>query len=264
LSNEPEVSEKELEELYVPYTHQKLSTLPLSKAVFYLGFFTGFGEIWAQRHIWGWKRNPTPKAKWPKGTLRSQAFQERALDAALADLKDCVVLSTTPTYFSQYQNACLLKSRGFELVAGSCYLHPGMSAPREGGLHPGTPDGHEHYEHVWWKVQGHPKEIGSPPLNSKPSLANCGVDGVVGLEGLQMHDAGERRGYLGVAWMPRGVAFPNGWKRFYSAEDYKLGHNFEAGGLLRRNLSTAQKCPHNFDLKIFEDWKPDFDKGHIS
>jgi hypothetical protein len=187
-------------------------------------------------------------------SIRSQAFQEKALDKTLGLLKNCIILSTTPTYFSQYQNACLLKSRGFELLNDSCYLHPYYKVPTTPQrAHPGIPDCQEHYEHIWWKVQGpeRPTEIGCP-TDMDVSLNNCGVDGLNGLGAINRHDKHNRKHFLAVAWLPRGVAFPDDWKRFYSAEDYKLGHNFEA------RLQNSQKCPHNFDLKILEGWEPDF------
>jgi hypothetical protein len=257
---------KELEKLYMPYSNQRQSSNKLSKNVWYLGFFQGFGEVWARKQIHTWDKCKYPPNLRTNGLVRSQAFQEKCLDNTLADLKNCVILSTTPTYFSQYQNACLLRSRGFQLMNDSCHLHPGYSyACTKERAHPGIPDFHEHYEHVWWKVQGPegPREIGCPAEKSV-GLNNCGVDGLNGLEAIKFHDEHERGHYLAVAWLPRGVPFPEGWKRFYSAEDYKLGHNFELRGPSQRRLMNAQKCPHNFDLKIFEGWMPDFSKGSPS
>jgi hypothetical protein len=262
-SQEPTVDE--LEGLYISYVDQRQNVSKLCEGVWYLGYFVGFGEIWARQQVHQLKARGYAKAQWPRSLVRSQAFQERALDATLADLKDCVILSTTPTYFSQYQNACLLKSRGFQLLEDSCQLHPGYkAATSKERCHPGIPDRHEHYEHVWWKVQGPsgPKNIGSPA--DSVGLNNCGVDGRAGLAAIKAHDAGERKSYLTVGWLPRGTPFPNGWKRFYSAEDYKLGHNFEARGTVRKLLTDVQKCPHNFDLNIFKDWMPDFSKGVLS
>ena len=254
--------DEQLEKVYMAYQDQKQSLTPLSKGVWYLGYFVGFGEVWARHKIWTWKKSFIQQAHWLP-IVRSQAFQEKCLDATLADLKNCVILSTTPTCFSQYQNACLLKSRGFQLLDNSCQLHPGYSfqSPKE-RMHPGIPDRYEHYEHIWWKVQGQPTDIGVP--TNVPGLNNCGVDAVVGLNGITAHDSGDRRGYMCVGWLPRGTKFPNGWKRFFSGEDYKLGHNFEARGAVMKLLRNVQTCPHKFDLKIFEGWMPDFDKASPS
>jgi hypothetical protein len=263
LPKEPEVDD--LQKVYMPYQKQKQGFQQLSKGVYYMGYFGGFGELWARRQIWSYKRNGYRPSTWGQ-VVRPQEYQEKALDAGLADLKNCVVLSTTPTYYSQYQNACLLKSRGFELVNNSCYLHPGYSQPTSKlAAHPGIPDLYEHYEHIWYKVIGRPTEIGCPA--SRPSLNNCGVDGVVGLEGIQAHDGREgRKSYLAVAWVARGTAFPDGWKGFYSGEDYKLGHNFEARSGLgsRKHLTNAGPCLHKFDLSELKDWMPDFEKVAVS
>jgi hypothetical protein len=266
----------EIESLYLLYQGQKQTTTPLSKAVVYLGYFPLFGDMMPRRYVYFWNKLATPpeERRLHGPQFRSRAFQEQALDAALASLKDCVILSTTASYFSQFQNACLLKSRGFELLEGSCYKHPGYSMPSGAFYnHPGIPDGYQHWEHIWFKVQGPdgPKEIGQP-VGTPPGLNNCGVDGLVGLDNIKRHDGStcitannpneyqNRMNYLSVAWLPRGVLFPKGWKRFFSAEDYKLGVNF--GTLEGR--SKVQKCPHNFDLKIFDDWEPDFERWNPS
>ena len=257
------MSEPNLDDLYIPWHNHKQSTHQISKGVVYLGYFQAFGEVWAKHKVWSWEKAHVPKTAWGKQILRSQTFQERALDSTLEGLKDCVVLSTTPSHFSQYQNACLLKSRGFELLEGSCYKHPNY--PKDSTYakeHPGIPDRYLHWEHVWWKVIGKPKEIGLPGGSGLGpcTVNNCGVDVAVGLAGVEAHDAGERKHILAVGYLPRGAVFPKGWKRFYSAEDYKLGHNFEARGAFRKLLSNVQECPHQFDLKIFEGWDPDFEK----
>lgn len=249
-----------VEDMYAPYNNQRIATTQISAGVWYLGHFQGFGEVWARKQLWYWNRNNCLERNRQKGLVRSQAFQEKALDEALKNLKDCLVLSTTPTYFSQYQNACLLKLRGFELLEGSCYLHPDyVTAQPTNCRHPGVrEDGQEHFEHIWYKVIGNPKNTGAPATTTV-GLNNCGVDGRWGLEAIQEHDVGSRRRYLCVGWLPRGTNFPDGWKCFYSAEDYKLGHNFQARASSKKLLGLVQKCPHNFDLKIFKDWMPDFD-----
>jgi len=249
----------ELEALYIPWHDHKQSCRPISQAVYYLGAFTLFGSILPRHYIWRIHKANTPKADWNKQIYRSQAFQEKALDAALEGLKDCVVLSTTASHHSQFQAACLLKERGFRLLEGLCYKHPGYPGLSKFEIeHPGVPDRYLHWEHIWWRVIGTPKEIGAPSKNNQ--LNNCGVDSLCGLEQLKAHDAGPdydagRRNILTVAWLPRGTLFPEGWKRFYSAQDYKLGVNFTS-----KALSNVQKCPHDFDLEIFKDWEPDFEK----
>lgn len=272
-SKERNLSETEsLEQFYMPWHNHKLSYNNISKGVVYLGHWAGFGPIYPKHALWAWKRSNVNWQNLPASILatrRSLVFQEKCLDATLRDLKDCLILSTTPTYFSQFQNACLLRSRGFKLLEDSCYRHPGYPEPSNYSVeHPGiSKDRHWHWEHIWWKLQGPdgPKDIGRPEGLNKPSMNNCGVDAVVGLEQIQQHDSGkievastlspvERKNYLAVGWLPRGTAFPKGWKRFFSADDYKLGHNF---GTLKANVGT---CPHNFDLKIFEGWEPDFEK----
>lgn len=266
------MSEQSLpEDIYIPYKDYRQHLIKLSENVWYLGYWVGFGEVWARRQMHQWRAAKTPLASRGRHLIRSRDFQERALDAALASLKNCVVLSTTPTYFSQYQAGCLLKSRGFELVNGSCYKHPGYKElSLKNPEHPGIPDRYQHWEHIWYRVIGEPKNIGMPA--STPSLNNCGVDAIVGLENLKARDSGEKKGmdgqprrhYLAVAWLPRETAFPNGWRRFYTGEDYKLGHNFEATGPSKKLLGNVQECPHKWDLEIFKDWMPDFDKYQLA
>jgi len=250
-----------LKAFFMPYHNQKQVCTSISKGVYYLGHFQCFGEILPRHRLWAWnKSSPPARSTNPaplQPTFRSQDFQERSLDRTLEDLKDCVVLSTTPSYFSQFQNACLLKSRGFQLLEGKCYRHPGYKdISSYNPEHPGCKDRYLHWEHIWWKVIGEPKEIGLPTLLNQ--MNNCGVDSTYGLEGIQKHDGNDRRLYLTVAWLPRGQIFPKGWKRFYSAQDYKLGVNFDLiSGVFK---SKVQICDHDFDLKIFENWEPDFDK----
>ena len=252
------MSEFNLDDLYMPWHNHKQATHQISKGVVYLGYFGIFGELYAKSQIWRWKKQGLAQALWSKGLFLSQTFREKALDTTLEGLKDCVVLSTTPSYYSQFQAACLLKQRGFQLLEGLCYKHPGYSPvssyPKE---HPGIPDRYLHWEHIWWKVIGEPKEIGLPNGTDaqRTSVNNCGVDVAVGLEGIKAHDAYARKNILTVAFLPRGVLFPKGWKRFFSATDYKLGVNFGSSA-----LTNVQKCPHQFDLKIFEGWNPDFEE----
>jgi hypothetical protein len=256
--SDPKELEEQLQSLYMPWHNHKQKTHQISRGVVYLGYFGLFGELTARRQIWRWKKQGLPRATWGKGLFCSQSFQEKALDATLADLKDCVVLSTTPSYYSQFQAGCLLKQRGFQLLEGLCYKHPGYSPvssyPKE---HPGIPDRYLHWEHIWWKVIGQPTEIGLPNKTDpgqRVSVNNCGVDVVMGLEGIKAHDSNARKNILTVAFLPRGVLFPKGWKPFFSAQDYKLGVNFDSDA-----LKNVQKCPHQFDLKIFNGWEPDFE-----
>lgn len=263
-------AQNELEALYIPYHGQHQYTHQISKGAWYLGEFSGFGDVFAKHWMW---RNPA--AGKPAAPLfRSQAFQEKALDAALAanKLQNTLVFSTTPTYYSQFQSACPLRSRGFELLQGKCYAHPNYGDKSSyNPEHPGIPDRYQHWEHIWWKINGKPpKVLGAPTDVNK--LNNCGVDSVTGLDSIHAHDSGgcdcdydddcdhqgDRKDYLAVAWLKRGTAFPAGWQRFYSAEDYKLGVNFNF--VEKQRGSKVQICPHDFDLKIFEGWGPDFKK----
>jgi hypothetical protein len=265
------------DELYMPYHNHQQTSEEISEGVWYLGCWRGFGSLFPKHKLWCWKlNNIKPETM---RLFRSQAWQEKALDAALASakLRNKVIFSTTPTYYSQFQSACLLKSRGFELLCNSCYKHPEYSELSDcNPEHPGIPDRYLHWEHIWWKVNGEaPAEIGSPPRRWR-CLHNCGVDSLSGIEDLEMHDGrreperdayGEfledtvdllhRKRYLAVAWLPRGTPFPKGWRRFFSAKDYKLGVNFD---LIAQQGSKVQKCNHNFDLKIFEGWEPNFAK----
>lgn len=252
-----ELSENfDINDLYIPWHNHLQSLTQPSKGVHYLGYFGGFGEVYAKHRIWAWKQQSVPVAQWGHNIIRSLDFQERAIDATLAKLENCVVLSTTPTYFSQYQSACVLKSKGFELLEGRCYRHPNYDKKSTYAVeHPGVPDCYLHWEHIWWKVIGKPTEIGAPA--NYDQLNNCGVDSGTGAAYVKDHDEGWRKQFLAVAWLPRGEPFPQGWKRFFSAQDYKLGVNFD---LIEKRGSKVQECPHNFDIKIFDGWEPDFAK----
>lgn len=250
-----EYSREELDKLYAPWMGLPQTTRQISKSVFYVGHFSGFGDVFARNKLAYYERSGIPVEKRGLPIVQSREYQEKALDAALAKLKDCIVLSTTPTYYSQFQSACLLKSRGFKLLEGKCYDHPGYAhLPLKTPEHPGVPDRKLHWEHVWWKVLGEPGEIGLPTECNQ--LNNCGIDTGAGLEWITAHDIGDRCRYLAVAWLPRGILFPKGWKRFYSGLDYKLGANFE----LISQRSKVQECPHKFDLGVFKDWEPDLAK----
>src|SRR6266852_9316069 len=102
----------ELEQLFMPWHNHQQTHALISPAVHYLGHFMGFGDMLPRFNVHGWrKQGLTDPKQWSQHVYRSQDFQEKALDAALATLKDCVVLSTTATQYSQFQSACLLKSR---------------------------------------------------------------------------------------------------------------------------------------------------------
>lgn len=261
---------KALEELYykIEYVEPQEVT-HFSDGLCYLGYFGGFGPIWAQHKLWSWNKTKTPDAYRGKHLVRSQAFQEQALDMALKRLKDCVVLCSTASYYSQYQSACLLASRGFKLLGGTCYKHPGYpELSTSAQEHPGIPDRYHHWEHIWWKVIGKPRRLGEPlseigteaddyngDYEEVFTLNNCGIDALVGLDEIRNHENCSRSNFLAVGILPRGVLFPKGWKRFFSGEDFKLGVNLGSS-----KLKHVQKCPHVFDLKIFEGWQPDFEK----
>lgn len=250
----------ELEALYIPWKNHKLNYKQISEGVYYVGYFSGFGPILAKHRLWYWKKNATPASARGTQLFASQTYQEKALRAALDGLNNCVVISTTPTYFSQYLNACLLKREGFQLLEDRCYRHPGYPAKSaQATEHPGIPDKGQHWEHIWWKVLGQPTKIGLPKYaGAGINLNNCGVDTCNSLIHMAEHDRSERKNYLTVAWLPRETPWPKGWNGFFTAEDYKLGHNFDnITGLLGRK---APLCEHVFDLKIFENWEPDFEK----
>lgn len=265
LKQQKEKTEEEvLREIYLPDNPLlRQSVRQLSKNAYYIGGWSGFGALYARKHLWQWKQaHNCTKGSFAytggTGLFRSQEQQEKALDETIAGLKNCVLISTTPTYFAQYQNACLLHSRGFKLVGGKCYKNP--SYPRlgdRGGMHPGAADNYMHWEHIWLKVLGEPKELGAPLSNATLTFTNCGIDGANGIDEINARQGSFRRNYLCIGWLKRGTLFPKGWKRFYSAADYKLGVNFDAVAALG---STVQDCAHNFDAKQFEKWQPDFSK----
>ena len=260
-------TKEEIEALYMPYLNHQQPSHRISEGVWYLGYWQGFGELFSRHRLWCWKaaRFSSP----PPPTLKSQIWQEKALDAALASkkLQDKVLFSTTPSYFSQFQSACLLKGRGFELLQGLCYKHPGYVTKSPGSEHPGILDRYEHWEHIWWKINGKaPNTIGRPTAPNQ--LQNCGIDSLEGLGSIALHDGRrksskdddvdfrDRQKFLAVAWLPRCTPFPKGWRTFFAAKDYKLGVNFSR---IANEGSKVQKCPHNFDLRIFDGWEPDFE-----
>lgn len=161
--------------------------------------------------------------------------------------KDCVIVAITPTYFSQFRSACILKRLRFTLVGGTCYpnpVHPPYGNMTSGAF-PGNPTGYSHSIHVWSYIKGTPKNLfGTQGGLMGNVIACCGLSG-----------HGNFTGTMGsFCKFTKPYELPKGCVTI--AEDDTNIFAFYTS-------STAKPCEHTFSLKQFRDWVPKYPQNTI-
>jgi hypothetical protein len=188
---------------------------------------------------------------------------EAALKRKLAEIKTGVVIASTPTYYNYFKNACILKKVGFKLVGGKCYRNPTYpSASSLAGKFPkgASPDGYEHWIHLWAINLGGTDSVGAfmpyhgyESLSVQPFPGCCGIRQRAGDFGKEKQALPYQSApypweqYLTVAHVPTPQLLPKGWKSFARYKDFKLAVNWGHPA-----LKTVQDCPHKFDLSLFD------------